>query len=59
MDLIDSAIYLKEKGLTDRLGLLGLTESGSLTALSTVFHEPFLFEVASVHVSFTFLTNCL
>jgi hypothetical protein len=50
MDLIDSAIFIKEKGLSSKLGLVGLTDSGSLTALTSVFHEPFLFETATVHV---------
>lgn len=53
MDFIDSAIYLKEKGLTDRLGAIGYTDSGSVTALTSIFKEPFLFEAASVRVNFT------
>lgn len=36
MDLIDSAIFLKEKGLTSKLGLMGIGESGSHTALTTI-----------------------
>lgn len=36
MDLIDSAIFLKEKGLTGKLGLMGMGESGSHTALTTI-----------------------
>lgn len=49
MDLIDSGIYIKQKGLTSRLGLFGQTDSGTLSVLSSVFHEPLLFEAAGVH----------
>jgi protease II len=37
MDFIDSAIFLKTKGLTDRLAVHGAGESGSLTALTSIF----------------------
>ena len=48
MDFIDSAIFLKEKGLTQKLGVMGRGESGSLTALVSLFQEPYLFESAVV-----------
>lgn len=54
MDFIDSAIYLKEKGLTTKLGALGFQESGSVTALASAFTEPLLFDCAVAHVR-TFL----
>ena len=49
-DFIDSAIYLKQKGLAPKIGALGLGESGSVTALSSVFAEPLLFDAAAVYV---------
>jgi hypothetical protein len=61
MDFIDSAIYLKEKGLTTKLGVLGLGESGSVTALASVFSEPLLFDCAVAHVrksDLMFLESC-
>lgn len=48
MDCIDSAIFLKDKGLTSKIGIHGQGESGSLTALTSIFQEPFLFESAVV-----------
>lgn len=51
MDFIDSAIYLREKGLAPKLGALGLQESGSLTALAACFSEPLLFDCVVAHVS--------
>ena len=50
MDFIDSAIYLKEKGLAPKIGVLGTDESGSITALASVFTEPLLFDCAVAHV---------
>eukprot|EP00347_Sterkiella_histriomuscorum_P005460 403356529 len=43
-DFIDSAIFLREKGLTQKLGSMGQGRSGSLTALAAVFNEPVLFD---------------
>ena len=37
MDLIDTGVFLKQKGLTNKLGILGQGESGSLAALTSVF----------------------
>lgn len=48
MDMIDSAIFLKEKGLTSKLGVYGAGESGAITALNAIFREPRLFETAVV-----------
>ena len=48
MDFIDSAIYLKDKWLTDKIGIHASGESGSITALSSIFQEPLLFESAVV-----------
>jgi hypothetical protein len=59
MDFIDSAIYLKEKGLAPKIGVLGTGDSGSVTALSSVFSEPLLFDVAVAHVRYTLLTKIL
>lgn len=50
MDFIDSAIFLKEKGLAPKIGALGSGESGSLTALTSIFTEPLLFDAATVYV---------
>ena len=49
MDFIDSAIFLKENGLTQKLGVLSRGQSGSITALASVFQEPYLFESCVVH----------
>lgn len=48
MDMIDSAIFVKEKGLTKKLGIHGMGESGSITALNAIFREPRLFETAVI-----------
>ncbi len=48
MDFIDTAIFIKENELTDLLGVIGLGESGSITALASIFQEPFLFESCAV-----------
>jgi len=48
MDCIDSAVFLKDKGLTSKLAIHGKGESGSLTALASIFQEPYLFETAVV-----------
>jgi protease II len=37
MDLIDTGVFLKERGLTQRLGILGQGESGAMSALTSVF----------------------
>ena len=50
-DLIDSAIFIKENELAPKIALYGSNPSGSLTALTSVFKEPFLFEGVAVHVS--------
>ncbi len=50
MDFIDSAIYLKEKGLTQKIGVYGTQESGSITTLAAAFTEPLLFDAAVIHV---------
>ena len=36
MDFIDTAIFLKEKGIVEKLGIFG-EEGGSLTTLSSMF----------------------
>ena len=42
-DLIDTAIFIKEKELTEKLAIIGEGHSGGHAALTSVFHEPFLF----------------
>jgi hypothetical protein len=59
MDFIDSAIYLKEKGLAPKIGALGSDYSGSLTTLASVFTEPLLFDSAVVYNPVTDLINHL
>ncbi len=54
-DFIDSAIFLKEKGLAKKLGAIGLGESGSLTALTSILTEPLLFDAAAVKVYYLYL----
>jgi protease II len=53
MDFIDSAIFLKEKGLAPKIGVLGLHESGSITALASTFSEPLLFDCTVAHVRYS------
>lgn len=50
MDFIDISTYLKNQGVTERIGVLGYNYSGSLTALSSFFNEPFLFDAVCVYV---------
>lgn len=49
MDFLDSAMFIKTKGLSKKLGILGHNESGSITALAATFQEPFLFESTVVY----------
>jgi hypothetical protein len=37
MDFIDCGLFLKEKGLTDKLAIHGRNKSGALTALASIF----------------------
>ena len=50
-DLIDTGIFIKENELAPKLAVYGHGPSGSLTALASVFNEPYLFEGVTVHVS--------
>lgn len=50
-DMIDSAIFIKENELAPKLAVHGQTPSGALTALSSMFLEPYLFEGVAVHNS--------
>ena len=50
-DLIDTAIFAKENELAPKIALVASNPSGSLTALVSMFKEPYLFEGVSVHVS--------
>jgi protease II len=50
-DMIDTAIFVKENDLAKKIALCSTNPSGSLTALSCVFAEPYLFEGAAIHVS--------
>ena len=59
MDLIDSAIFIKEKGLTKKIGVFGQGQSGSVTALTSIFKEPYLFECCVAHNPITDLINHL
>ena len=47
-DMIDSAIFIKENELAPKLALCATNPSGSLTALTSVLKEPYLFEGISV-----------
>jgi protease II len=55
-DLIDSAIFLKENSLADKIALFSSGYSGSHAALAAVTQEPYLFHGATFHVSLKFLT---
>lgn len=48
MDLVDSAIFVKDRGLTKKLGIFGNGESGAVTALTAILREPRLFESAVI-----------
>ena len=50
-DFIDTAIFIKENELASRIAVVGSSPSGSLTALTSMFKEPYLFEGVAVHVS--------
>ena len=50
-DMIDTGIFIKENELAPKLAVYGQGPSGSLTALASVFKEPYLFEGVAVHVS--------
>ncbi len=59
MDFIDVSIYLKQTGLTKKLGLMGEGPSGSLTSLVSTFREPKLFDSVVVHNPITDLLKYL
>jgi hypothetical protein len=40
--LLDTAIFIKEAGLTSKLGIIGEGPSGGHAALQAVFQEPYL-----------------
>lgn len=48
-DLIDTAIFIKENELAPKIALHGPNPSGALSALVSVFKEPYLFEGVAVH----------
>jgi len=52
MDFLDVSIYLKEKGIAPKLGLLAEGGSGGVTAMTSLMREPCLFDTATVHVTF-------
>ena len=58
-DFIDSAIFIKENELASRIAVVGSSPSGSLTALTSMFKEPYLFEGVAVHVSLMFYLTVL
>lgn len=57
MDFIDAAIYLKQNDLASKLAVHAAGESGAITALTSVFQEPYLFETAVVHNPITDLVH--
>jgi protease II len=58
-DFIDSAIFVKENELASKIAVMSTSPSGSLTALASVFEEPFLFEGCAVHNPIADLVNHL
>ena len=58
-DLIDSAIFIKENELAPKLAICATNPSGSLTALTSVFKEPYLFEGVAVQNPLTDISNHL
>ena len=48
-DLIDTAIFIKENELAAKIAVYGQNSSGSLTALTSMFKEPYLFEGVAAH----------
>ena len=57
MDFVDSAIFIKETGLSSKIGILAEGDSGSITALNSIFKEPYLFESCVSHNSITDLVT--
>lgn len=58
-DLIDSAIFIKENCLTEKIGLFSTGYSGSHAALTAVLYEPYLFHGATFLNPITDLPNHL
>jgi protease II len=58
-DFMDAAIFVKEKKLGQRIGVLGLGQSGGFTALAAIFKEPYLFESCVTHNAITDLVSHL
>lgn len=58
-DFIDSAIFVKENSIANKISVFSSTPSGSLTALSSLIEEPYLFEGASLHNPICDLVNHL
>lgn len=56
-DFIDVAIFAKQNELAKSVAVCGTNPSGSLTVLSSVLREPYLFNGAAVMVSFKFMTH--
>lgn len=48
-DLIDTAIFIKENELASKVAIHGSNSSGALTALVSMFEEPYLFEGVAAH----------
>jgi protease II len=58
-DLIDSAIFIKQNKLTEKLALFSTGYSGSHSALTAVIKEPFLFHGATFFNAVADLPNHL
>ena len=58
-DMIDTAIFIKENELAAKVAIHAPNSSGSLTALTSAFFEPYLFEGVAVHNPLTDLTSHL
>ena len=50
-DLVDTAIFIKEQNLTEKIAILGQGYSGAHAALTSILWEPFLFHGAALYVS--------
>lgn len=51
-DLVDTAIFIKEQNLTEKISLMGTGHSGAHAALTSVLWEPYLFHGAALYVSY-------
>jgi len=50
-DLVDTAIFIKDQNLTEKISIIGTGHSGAHAALVSLLWEPFLFHGMALYVS--------